>query len=311
MRTAFVNKLMELASKDERIVLITGDMGFPMFDEFKKLYPDRYYNMGIAEQNMIGVAAGLAMRGKKPYVYSIIPFLIMRSYEQVRVDICYHNLDIKLIGSGGGVAYGPAGATHHAIEDLSLMRGLPNMDVISPGDPYEAKNALQKSYENNNPTYIRLSKNNEPMLHSNLKDENFKIGKSICMKEGKNIAILTTGNILEQAQNISNKLENMKINNALYSFHTIKPIDKERLLEIYMNFKYIVVLEEHTIHGGLYSSIMEEYGKGDLNSYTTEKILSISINDVFSHHVGSQENLRKFFAIDEESVISKIYEMIT
>ena len=158
--------------------------------QFKKLYPDRYYNMGIAEQNMIGVAAGLAMRGKKPYVYSIIPFLIMRSYEQVRVDICYHNLDIKLIGSGGGVAYGPAGATHHAIEDLSLMRGLPNMDVISPGDPYEAKNALQKSYENNNPTYIRLSKNNEPMLHSNLKDENFKIGKSICMKEGKNIAIV-------------------------------------------------------------------------------------------------------------------------
>ncbi len=311
MRTAFVNELMKLAEKDERIVLLTGDMGFPMFDKFKELYPDRYYNMGIAEQNMIGVAAGLAMRGKKPYVYSIIPFLIMRTYEQVRVDVCYHNLDIKFIGSGGGIAYGPAGATHHAIEDISLMRALPNMCVISPGDPYEAKNAIKESYKNNSPTYIRLSKNNEPLLHKNLDDTDYTIGKSIFMKEGKTLAILATGNILEEALNISNKLDELEIENSLYSFHTIKPIDKEVLEKIFNKYEKIVIMEEHTGIGGLYSSVMEEYGKGKVKNYTVNKILSISIDDKFSHYVGSQENLREYFGIDEKTVINRIIEELS
>lgn len=310
MRTAFVNKLMELAKKDDRIVLLTGDMGFPMFDKFKELYPDRYYNIGIAEQNMIGVAAGLAMRGKKPYVYSIIPFLIMRSYEQVRVDVCYHNLDIKFVGSGGGVAYGPAGATHHAIEDISLMRGLPNMQVISPGDPYEARNAIEKSYITSKPTYIRLSKNNEPLLHKGLDDREFEIGKSICVKKGNNMAILATGNILEEALNVSNELDNLDIKNSLYSFHSIKPIDKKTLNKIFKNYKYIVTMEEHNIIGGLYGAVMEEYGKGIINDYSIEKVLPIAINDKFSHHVGDQNNIRKYFGIDKNSVINKIKEML-
>ena len=310
MRTAFVNKLMELAKKDDRIVLLTGDMGFPMFDKFKELYPDRYYNIGIAEQNMIGVAAGLAMRGKKPYVYSIIPFLIMRSYEQVRVDVCYHNLDIKFVGSGGGVAYGPAGATHHAIEDISLMRGLPNMQVISPGDPYEARNAIEKSYITSKPTYIRLSKNNEPLLHKGLDDREFEIGKSICVKKGNNMAILATGNILEEALNVSNELDNLDIKNSLYSFHSIKPIDKKTLNKIFKNYKYIVTMEEHNIIGGLYGAVMEEYGKGIINDYSIEKVLPIAINDKFSHHVGDQNNIRKYFGIDKDSVINKIKEML-
>lgn len=310
MRTAFVNKLMELAKKDDRIVLLTGDMGFPMFDKFKELYPDRYYNIGIAEQNMIGVAAGLAMRGKKPYVYSIIPFLIMRSYEQVRVDVCYHNLDIKFVGSGGGVAYGPAGATHHAIEDISLMRGLPNMQVISPGDPFEARNAIEKSYITSKPTYIRLSKNNEPLLHKGLDDREFEIGKSICVKKGNNMAILATGNILEEALNVSNELDNLDIKNSLYSFHSIKPIDKKTLNKIFKNYKYIVTMEEHNIIGGLYGAVMEEYGKGIINDYSIEKVLPIAINDKFSHHVGDQNNIRKYFGIDKDSVINKIKEML-
>lgn len=310
MRTAFVNKLMELAEKDERIVLLTGDMGFPMFDKFKELYPERYYNMGIAEQNMIGVAAGLAMRGKKPYIYSIIPFLIMRSYEQVRVDVCYHNLDIKFIGSGGGIAYGPAGATHHSIEDISLMRGLPNMQIIAPGDPFEARNAVEKSYYNNSPTYIRLSKNNEPVLHKNLDDKEFEIGKSICMKKGENIAIIATSNMLNQALEVSNELDNLGIKNSLYSFHTIKPIDKETLDKIFKNYKYIVTMEEHNIIGGLYGAVMEEYGKGIISDYSIEKVLPIAINDKFSHHVGDQNNIRKYFGIDKDNVIDKIKEIL-
>ena len=310
MRTAFVNKLMELAEKDERIVLLTGDMGFPMFDKFKELYPERYYNMGIAEQNMIGVAAGLAMRGKKPYIYSIIPFLIMRSYEQVRVDVCYHNLDIKFVGSGGGIAYGPAGATHHAIEDISLMRGLSNIQIIAPGDPFEARNAVEKSYYNSSPTYIRLSKNKDPFLHKNLENKEFEIGKSICIRKGENLAILATGNMLEEAFNVSNKLNNSSINNSLYSFHTIKPLDSKTLKEIFRNYNYIVTMEEHNIIGGLYGAVMEEYGKGNFIEYSVKKILPIAINDRFSHHVGDQENIRKYFKIDELSVLNKIQNML-
>ena len=189
MRTTFINELIKLAEKDEKIILLAGDLGFSVFEKFREKFPERYYNMGIAEQNMVGVAAGMAMRGKKPYVYSIVPFVVMRPFEQVRVDVCYHELDIKLVGVGGGFAYGPLGATHHSIEDISIMRTLPNMQVISPGDPYEAKNAIIKSYSNNKPTYIRLSKNNEPLLHKNISDESFQIGRAICMKKGKKIAI--------------------------------------------------------------------------------------------------------------------------
>jgi transketolase len=310
MRTTFVNELMKLAEKDERIVLITGDMGFSMFEKFKEKFPDRYYNAGIAEQNMVGMAAGLALRGKKPYVYSIIPFLIMRSYEQVRVDVCYHELDVKFIGSGGGVSYGHLGATHHATEDINLMRGLPNIEIIAPGDPYEAKNAVDKSYLNKKPTYIRLSKNKDPFLHKNLKDEDFEIGKAICMKKSGNIAIISTSNMLNQAVEVSNELDNLGIKNSLYSFHTIKPMDKETLDKIFKNYKYIVTMEEHNVIGGLYGAIMEEYGKGVINDYSIEKVLPIAINDKFSHHVGDQNNIRKYFGIDKDSVINKIKEIL-
>ena len=158
MRTAFVNTLIELAEKDENIYLLTGDLGFSVLEGFIQKFPERFINCGVAEQNMMGVAAGLALSGKKPYVYSIIPFVTMRCFEQVRNDICYQNLDVKIVGVGSGLAYGFLGATHHAIEDIAILRVLPNMTILSPGDPTEARELTLKSYQTKNPTYLRLNK---------------------------------------------------------------------------------------------------------------------------------------------------------
>jgi transketolase len=311
MRTAFINELMTLAEQDKRIVLLTADVGFSVFERFKEKYPNRFYNVGIAEQNLIGVAAGLALRGKKPYAYSIVPFLTMRACEQVRVDVCYHNLDVKLIGVGGGFAYGLLGPTHHAIEDIAITRSFPNMNVIAPGDPYEAKNAVSKSYLNNNPTYIRLSRNNEPTIYRFTSDDIFEVGKAICMRKGSGIAILSTGNMLEQASLLSEKLSEKEINHALFSFHTIKPIDKETLRTVFYEFDYVITMEEHNIFGGFYSVVMEEYGMGMIRDYRVKKIIPFAINDTYSHYVGGQDCLRKQYKIDNGSILEKLNAFIS
>lgn len=310
MRTTFINTLIELAKNDDRIVLLTADLGFSVFEKFEKEFPDRFYNIGISEQNMVGIASGLAIAGKKVYVYSIVPFITMRAFEQVRIDICYHNLDVKLIGVGGGLAYGPAGATHHAIEDISIMRSLPNMTVLAPGDPYEAKQSILETYKIKTPSYIRLSKNGEPLIHENTENLKFEIGKSIMINEGNEILLLTTGNMLEQANEIYKdiyRLTDKKI--GFYSFPTIKPIDKEMILKISKKYKYIVTLEEHSIIGGLYSSISEVLMKNNLKEFKLERIIPFAIEDKFSHCVGSQMHIRKCYNLDKESIITEILKI--
>ncbi|MEG1942047.1 MAG: transketolase C-terminal domain-containing protein [Cetobacterium sp.] len=303
MRTTFINSLIELAENDKNLILLTADMGFGVFERFKEKYPNQYYNVGIAEQNLIGVAAGLAMTGKKVYVYSIIPFLTMRAYEQIRIDICYHNLDIKLIGVGGGLAYGPAGATHHSIEDLGIMRVLPNMKVFAPGDPIEAKEIFLKTYSNSYPCYIRLSKNNEPII--NEKKEIF-LGKANPIVIGEDIALLTCGNMLELSKKIVDitlKDHSKKI--SLYSFHTIKPIDEEKIKEIINKYTKVLILEEHNVYGGLYSAFMEVVGR-NIDGIKTKSILPFGIKDTFSHYVGSQDFIRECYGLTRKKIIKEI-----
>jgi len=301
VRTAFINKLMEIAEKDKDVYLLTGDLGFSVFEKFAEKFPDRFYNVGIAEQSMIGIAAGLALNGKKVYCYSIIPFVTMRCFEQIRIDLCYQNLNVNLVGVGGGVSYSPAGATHHAIEDVALMRALPNMKVICPGDPFETENAVEQVANIEGPTYIRLNRNHEPRLY-NEANVKFELGKAIKITEGNDISIISMGNMLEESIRLTNRLIESGYKVKLLSMHTVKPIDKAAIYECINDTKCIYTIEEHNVIGGLGSAAAEVIaasGKG-------VKFRSFGIPDVYADCAGDREFFRKKYGIDEKSVFNKI-----
>jgi transketolase len=286
MRTAFINTLIERARTDESIFLLTPDMGFSVFEKFIELFPNRYLNVGIAEQNAIGVATGLALSGYEVYVYSIAPFVTMRCFEQVRVDVAYMNTNVKLVGVGGGYSYGPAGATHHAIEDIAIMRSLPNMTVCCPGDPLEAKQLVEQSFSHVGPMYLRLGKNGEPRIHAS--DDRIEFGKASVLRSGKDFALITTGNMLEQGKAWIDSWVAEGYDPEFISMHTVKPIDEAMIRELAQRNIVIITLEEHTIIGGLGSAVSEIIAATN----TRSKVVRVGIPDVFSHYVGSQSCLR-------------------
>jgi len=291
MRNTFITTLIERARVDERIFVVTPDLGFSVLEKYVEEFPDRFLNIGIAEQNAIGVAAGLALSRKMVFVYSIIPFVTMRCFEQVRIDVAYMNLDVRLIGVGAGMSYGPAGTTHHAIEDIAIMRALPNMTVCCPGDPVEAKEIITRSFEHNGPMYIRLGRGGEPVIHP--EGIRIEIGKAITVCEGTDVVLLTTSNMLEQGRDWVIYWKNRNKSVQLVSMPTIKPIDKDAIIRIIESGLPIVTLEEHSIIGGLGSAVAEiiaDYGK-------SVKFKRIAINDTYPHFVGSQLFLRQKLGI--------------
>jgi len=275
MRKAFIKTLIGLAEKDKNVFLLTGDIGYSLLEDFANRFPERFINCGIAEQNMIGVAAGLALSGKKVYVYSIIPFITMRCFEQIKNDLCFQNLDVKLVGCGAGFSYGPQGTTHHAIEDIGVLRVLPNMTILSPADPTEAEELILQSYKIKTPTYIRLDKGSKKLYSSK---PNITIGRPTVLKEGKDGVIVATGAYLEVGINIVKKLEQNGHNFKLMSMHTLKPIDTEFLVKEISGKKLIFTLEEHNIIGGLGSAIGEILHANNINNNKVlcEVILYIS-----------------------------------
>jgi transketolase len=300
MRKAFVKKLTELVSKDKNIYLLTGDLGFSVFDEFKEKFPDNYINMGLSEANMIGVAAGMAMCGKQVFVYSIIPFVTFRCLEQIRNDLCLQNLPVKIIGVGEGLSYGTAGPTHHSIEDIGVMSSLPNLVVISLGDPVEVEKIVEQSLDLNSPCYIRLGKSGEENVNSSEVD--LRIGKGNIIKKGKDVVILSTGNMLSTAVKVSNALEEEGINSMLVSLHTIKPLDEILLKDISTYIKHIFILEEHISSCGLGSRIAFFYFKENIKVDLT----CIGLSDNFVTLVGNQEFLRETYGLDVKSIKDKI-----
>lgn len=289
MRKTFINTLIDLARKDKDIVLITPDMGFSVLEPFFEEFPNRAINCGIAEQNAISIAAGLALMGKKPYVYTIIPFLVERAFEQVRLEVAYMNTNVKLIGVGAGFTYGSAGATHHAIEDISLMRSLPNMTVCCPGDNKEAEQIIRQSILNDKPMYVRIGRHNRGIFNN----EKLEIGKASVIEKGEDIAIISTSNMLPDAANYCKQLKAQGKKPYLISTHTVKPLDKEIILELVDKGVEIKTMEEHSIIGGLGSAVAEviaESGKG-------VKFERIGVPDEFSHYIGSQKYIKKQFGL--------------
>ena len=255
MRAAFVRGLLQLAERDPRVWLLTGDLGFSVLEPFAQRFPERFVNVGVAEQNMIGVAAGLAHSGKVPFVYSIANFPTLRCYEQIRNDVCYHELGVRVVSVGAGVSYGTAGYTHHGVEDLAVMRALPNMTVVSPGDPLEAELLTLALGQHQGPAYLRLGKGGEKAVHASPPAE-LELGKAVTVRAGRDLTLIATGARLHAAVQAAEQLEqNDRLSVRVLSLHTIKPLDEAAVRAAATETRLVVTLEEHSVVGGLGSAV--------------------------------------------------------
>ncbi|MCG3203767.1 MAG: 1-deoxy-D-xylulose-5-phosphate synthase [Elusimicrobia bacterium] len=291
MRDAFANEIT-LLGKDPRVVLLSGDIGNRMFDKYKAQFPDRFYNCGVAEANMIGLGAGLAMSGLRPVAYTINSFITARCYEQIRVDLCYHKVPMVLVGVGAGLCYASLGATHHSCEDIAMMRVLPEMTVLAPGDAWEVRGAIRAALKHNGPVFIRIGKKGEPVVHTAVPD--FVIGKAIRVRTGSDVCILSTGNVLPLAMDVSDALGKESISTQVVSFHTIKPLDQSCLSEVFKSFKLVVTLEEHSVLGGVGGAVAEWIS--DQPRFQA-KFHRFGTSDVFLHEAGEQEHAREVFGL--------------
>lgn len=300
MRATFFNTIEGIYKVKKDVFILTGDLGYKLFDNFKMYCTERFYDIGVAEANMVGIAAGLSLSGKNVYCYSIIPFLVMRAFEQIRVDIAYHNLNVKLIGVGGGFTYGLEGFTHFGLEDLTLMRSLPNMTVIVPSDPLEAASLAKLTYDYKSPMYIRLGKTGEPIIHKHMPE--FKIGKAMLMNEGKRVAIFAIGNMVYTGKQVVEMLSKVGIYPTLINMHTLKPLDDEMIIQISLNHENIFSLEEHNINYGLGSAIAEVLIE---NGYLG-RFKRLGIPEKLGNFIGNADYLRHEYGLSPE----KIYENI-
>jgi len=296
MRTAFINELILQARIHNDIFLLVGDLGYSVVEPFAQEFPDRFLNVGIAEQNMAGIAAGLAMEGYNVYIYSIGNFPTLRSMEQIRYDICYHNLNVRIVAVGGGFAYGPLGASHHTTEEIGMLRTIPNLVVTAPGDPVEARAIVEFTTQHKGPVYIRIGKAGEPIVHTTEK-LSLHLGEILNIRKGHTNAILSTGAMLYDAVNFVQK---NNINASVYSFPFIKPVSREAIQQILSSYQRIITIEEHQAQGGFGSAILE-LANDLLESRSITSIPSIirkAIPDKFISLAGSQSYLRKLSGLE-------------
>ena len=304
MRTAFIKTLMELARNNERVFLLVGDLGYSVVDPFKEEFANRFVNVGVAEQNMTGIATGLAISGNIVFTYSIANFPILRCLEQIRNDVCYHKANVKIVAVGGGLAYGTLGITHQATEDISIMRALPNMTIIAPGDPIETALATRMIVEWPGPCYLRLGKDGEPIIHKI--PPNFQIGKAITMRKGTDITLISTGGILYNTMQAAKQLEQKGVEARVLSMHTLKPLDIESVLAAARETSAIITVEEHSIIGGLGSAVAEVLAESG-NLHITFK--RVGIPGSFCSRIGSQEYLREFYGLSIAGIVRTVQSL--
>lgn len=303
MRNAFINTIIKGYKERDDIFILSGDAGLGVFDEFKEIYPDRFLNLGIAEQNMASFASGLSMVGYKVFVYNIIPFLLYRCYEQIRNDICYQRLPVVLIGVGSGVTYAATGMTHYSVEDIGIAQTLPNLVIISPIDPIEAKVATLYSLEAKNPVYIRLAKKGEPHIHSN---DFFDITVPQIIKEGRDIAILFHGSISIEVIKAWSELTKKGIYPELISIPMIQPINIEVLLNILKDKRYVITIEEHFKNNGLGSVLSRIFVE-----YSPQwKLETMGIPYKFIHEIKDVDGMKSYFKISSYDIIKVIEGLV-
>lgn len=307
MRNAFADELTKLGNEDSRVVMLSGDIGNRLFDKFKDKHPSRFFNCGVAEANMMGVAAGMAMNGLRPVAYTITPFVTTRCLEQIRTDVCYHEAPVTIVAVGAGLAYSGLGPTHHACEDISFLRSIPNMVVICPGDAFEVRGALRAAMQQDRPVYIRMGKKGEPLVHKG-PIADFKIGKAITIEEGSDVCLLSTGNMLPEAIEAGHRLKERGISAEVVSFHTVKPLDEDKLKQAFGRFKLVATIEEHSLIGGFGAAVSEWLVDSETSA---RKFLRFGTPDAFFKKSGEQEYAREVLGLTGHQIADKIIHALS
>jgi transketolase len=301
MRTAFFASLLEAARYDHSIMLMVGDLGFGVVERFATEFPAQFINVGVAEQNLAGIAAGLALSGKTVVTYSIANFPTLRCLEQIRNDICYHGLNVKVVSVGGGFAYGSLGMSHHATEDLAIMRALPGMTVVAPGDPGEAAAATRSLLATPGPCYLRLGRAGERRIGD--AEAHFQLGRATMIREGNDVTIISTGALLETAVTVATELRSLRISTRVLSMHTLKPIDADAIRLAAIETRAIFAIEEHSVIGGLGSAVAEVLAELDIRPAIFRRI---GLPSEFSKVNGSQEYLRHAHGLSPARIVRTI-----
>lgn len=303
MRTAFISELIAQAERDPDIWLLTADLGFSALEPFAERFPDRYVNVGVAEQNMVGIAAGLAHSGKQVFTYSIGNFSTMRCLEQIRNDVCYHRMNVKIVAVGAGFAYGPQGYTHHVIEDLAVMRTLPGMTILTPADPLETHWITQQAVADSGPCYLRLGKAGEKNLRA---PEDFhpprQLGDPICLKPGHDAQLFGSGSLLKNALDAASLLEQSGIHLGVWSVPCLNPLNEELIIKSTQNQPFVFTLEEHNIQAGLGGRFAELYS----NLSGGPRLIRIGVENAPPDVYGDQDHLRRWAGLDPESLSQRI-----
>jgi len=305
MRTAFIDALFEVAQYDKRIVLMVGDLGFGVVNSFMEHLPDQFVNAGVAEQNMTGMAAGMALSGKVVFTYSIANFPTLRCLEQIRNDVCYHNANVRVVSVGGGMAYGSLGPSHHATEDIAIMRSLPNLVVLAPGDPIEAKLATQFLANYQGPAYLRLGRAGEPTVHTS--PPQFDLGKAIVLCEGRDICLISTGGMLYNTMKAAETLGQQGIRARVLSMPTVKPLDVDAVMIAASETEAIFTIEEHSVIGGLGGAVAEILMEAEIRPRYFKRI---GLNGQFSSIVGDQEYLHSQYGLDVVGIVKSVQSVL-
>jgi transketolase len=305
MRDAFIKRLTQLAERDERIMLITGDLGFAVFDNYRRRCPNQFLNVGVAEQNMIGVATGMALEGHVVFTYSIANFAFMRCLEQIRNDAAYHHCNVNVVAVGGGLSYGQLGISHHATEDLAIMRSLPEMTVVAPGDEWEAAEATEAVTRESGTCYLRLDRVGAATLPESL--ERFALGQIRTLRDGADITLAATGGIVCEVLRAADLLAEQGVHARVLSVHTLKPLDGDTICRSAIETGGIVTVEEHTVDGGLGGAIAELLLERQAIPAVFRRI---GLRAGFSGLVGSQDFLRACYRLDAVSIVHTVNEAL-
>ncbi len=301
MRNAFADEITNLAIQNEKVVLLSGDIGNRLFNTFKEKVPARFYNCGVAESNMMGVAAGMAACGFRPVAYTITPFTTFRCHEFIKLDVCYHKAPVMIVGVGSGLGYASLGPTHHSLEDIGALRVLPNLTIVCPADAWEVRAALRAGLNYPGPMFVRIGKKNEPVIHDRVPE--FTIGQAMPLRAGAEVCLLAAGTILPNTLEAAKLMAQADVSPEVINYHTIKPLDTRVLEDVFGRFRLVVTIEEHSLIGGLGAAVAEWLAdRGPVGA----RLLRLGTPDAFLHTAGSQKYARRLLGLDPESICQRV-----
>jgi transketolase len=301
MRNAFADEVTKLAVEDRRLALLSGDIGNRLFDDFKAKAPERFINCGIAEANMMSMAGGMALAGLKPIAYTITPFVTTRCLEQIRVDVCYHNVPVTIVGVGAGLSYASLGATHQSCEDIAFLRALPNMAVLAPADPFEVRGALRLAMAHDGPIYMRLGKKGEKKIHATTPE--MRLGGSITVRDGRDVCLLSVGVMLPSCIEAAERLELSGVSTQVVSLYSVKPLDTTLLEQVFDQFAAVLTVEEHSRIGGAGGAIAEWLSDGPPRR---ARFGRVGTQDHFMHENGHTEYARQHHGLDVDGIVASV-----